>query len=57
MTVSESTLLSALQAVVDPNTGQDFVSTRQLKQLRIDGGTVRFEVELGYPALSQLDAP
>jgi len=56
MTVSESTLLSALQTVVDPNTGQDFVTTRQLKHVRIEGATVHFDVELGYPARSQIDA-
>jgi len=54
MTVSESALLSALQSVVDPNTGQDFVTTRQLKQLRIEGAQVSFEVELGYPAKTQI---
>jgi ATP-binding protein involved in chromosome partitioning len=52
--VTESALLEALQGVVDPNTGKDFVSTRQLKNLRIDGGDVSFDVELGYPAASQI---
>jgi ATP-binding protein involved in chromosome partitioning len=52
--VTESALLEALKAVVDPNTGKDFVSTRQLKNLRIDGGDVSFDVELGYPAASQV---
>ena len=46
----ESALLEALKSVVDPNTGHDFVSTKQLKNLRIDGGDVAFDVELGYPA-------
>ncbi|MEO6362536.1 MAG: Mrp/NBP35 family ATP-binding protein, partial [Caldimonas sp.] len=55
MALQESDLLSALQAVVDPETGRDFVSTRQLRNLRIDGGDVAFEVELGYPAKSQID--
>ena len=36
--------------MVDPNTGKDFVSTKQLKNLRIDGGDVSFDIELGYPA-------
>ncbi|MEY4563709.1 MAG: hypothetical protein RLZZ618_2986 [Pseudomonadota bacterium] len=53
MSVTETALTSALQTVIDPNTGKDFVSTRQLKNLRIDGGAVSFEVELGYPAKSQ----
>src|SRR4051812_28299898 len=52
---TDTALLDALKSVVDPNTGADFVSTRQLKNLRIDGGDVAFEVELGYPAKSQID--
>ncbi len=52
--VTESAVLEALKTVVDPNTGRDFVSTRQVKNLRIDGGDVSFDVELGYPAKSQI---
>jgi len=54
MTVAESALLDALKTVIDPNTGKDFVSTRQLKNLRVEGGDVAFDVELGYPAKSQI---
>ena len=54
MPVIESALLDALKTVTDPNTGKDFVSTRQLKNLRIEGGDVAFDVELGYPAKSQI---
>ena len=54
MTVADTALLDALKTVIDPNTGKDFVSTRQLKNLRIEGGDVTFEVELGYPAKSQI---
>jgi ATP-binding protein involved in chromosome partitioning len=56
MPVTESALLEALKTVVDPNTGNDFVSTKQLRNLRIDGGNVAFDVELGYPAKSQIPA-
>jgi ATP-binding protein involved in chromosome partitioning len=56
MPISEASLLEALQTVVDPNTGKDFVSTRQLKNLRIEGDLVAFDVELGYPAKSQVAA-
>ena len=56
MPVTEPALLEALKSVVDPNSGKDFVSTRQLKNLRIEGGDVSFDVELGYPAKSQLPA-
>ena len=49
-------LLQALQAVVDPNTGKDFVSTKALKNLSVSEGEVSFDVELGYPAKSQIPA-
>ncbi|MES3010566.1 MAG: iron-sulfur cluster carrier protein ApbC [Pseudomonadota bacterium] len=49
-------LLTALQAVVDPNTGKDFVSTKALKNLQITDGDVSFDVVLGYPAKSQMPA-
>ena len=51
----EAALLEQLQTVIDPQTGRDVVSTRQLRNLRIDGGDVSFEVELGYPARSQVE--
>jgi ATP-binding protein involved in chromosome partitioning len=56
MAVQESALLQALQAVLDPETGRDFVTTKQLKNLRIEGGDVFFDVEVGYPARSQIEA-
>jgi ATP-binding protein involved in chromosome partitioning len=55
MSVQEAPLLEALRGVVDPQTGLDFVSTKQLRNLRIEGGDVSFEVELGYPAKSLFD--
>jgi len=54
MPITETALLDALKTVTDPNTGRDFVSTKQVKNLRIDGGDVAFDVELGYPAKSQI---
>ena len=51
--VAESALLDALKTVVDPHTGKDFVTTRALKNLRIEDGDIAFQVEMGYPAKSQ----
>ena len=56
MPVSETALLDALRTVVDPQTQQDFVSGKQLRNLRIEGDQVSFDVELGYPAKSQIPA-
>jgi metal-sulfur cluster biosynthetic enzyme len=47
-------LQKALESVIDPNTGKDFVSTKALKNLVVEGGNVAFDVELGYPAKSQI---
>ena len=54
MAVTEQGLLAALTSVQDPHTGQDFVSTRALRNVQIHGGDVAFDVELGYPAKSLL---
>jgi ATP-binding protein involved in chromosome partitioning len=53
MPVTESALLESLKSVVDPNTGKDFVSGRQVRNVSVEGGSVSLEVELGYPARSQ----
>ncbi len=56
MAVTEQMLMDALKGVVDPNTGRDFVSTKSIKNLQVSGGDVAFDVELGYPAKSQMPA-
>ena len=53
---TDSQLLDALKAVTDPNTGRDFVSSKQLRNLRVDGADVAFDIELGYPGKSQMPA-
>ena len=56
MSLTESTVSDALKSVIDPNTGKDFVSTKLVKNLKVEGGDVAFDVELGYPAKSQIPA-
>jgi ATP-binding protein involved in chromosome partitioning len=56
MAATPEQLLQALAAVVDPNTGKDFVSTKAVKNLQVNAGDVSFDVELGYPAKSQIPA-
>ncbi len=55
MSLSEQQIRTALSGAVDPNTGKDFVAGKALKNLRIDGADVSFDIELGYPAKSQID--
>jgi ATP-binding protein involved in chromosome partitioning len=54
MAVTEQGLMEALRTVVDPNTGKDFVSARAIRNLTIGDGDVAFDIELGYPAKSQI---
>jgi ATP-binding protein involved in chromosome partitioning len=56
MSLTESAVTEALKSVVDPNTGKDFISTKQIRNLKVEGGDVSFDVELGYPAKSQIPA-
>jgi ATP-binding protein involved in chromosome partitioning len=56
MAVTEQALMEALKSVVDPNTGKDFVSTKAIRNVSVQDGDVAFDVELGYPAKSQIPA-
>ncbi|MFK7739857.1 MAG: Mrp/NBP35 family ATP-binding protein [Planctomycetota bacterium] len=47
---TESHVLDALRAVVDPDLHKDIVSLGFVKELRICGGTVAFQIELTTPA-------
>jgi ATP-binding protein involved in chromosome partitioning len=53
---TQDQLLAALAGVTDPNTGRDFVATKSVRNIQIEGGDVSFDLELGYPAKSQLAA-
>jgi len=47
---------AALSAVIDPNTRKDFVSTKSVKNIRVEGADIALDIELGYPAKSQAEA-
>ena len=55
MTVTVQDVSAALQAIVDPNTGKDLVAGKSARNIRVDGADVAVDVELGYPARSQVD--
>ena len=51
--LSQDPLLKVLSTVLDPNTGKDFVSSKQLKNLTVTADRVSIHIEMGYPAKSQ----
>lgn len=48
--VESGAVLEALKVVQDPDLGRDIVSLDFVKELRIDGGLVTFDIELTTPA-------
>jgi ATP-binding protein involved in chromosome partitioning len=55
MSITLETVREALSSVIDPNTGKDFVATKSAKNIKIDGANVSLDIELGYPAKSQIE--
>jgi ATP-binding protein involved in chromosome partitioning len=56
MSLSELQIQTALKEVIDPNTGKDLVATKTAKNIKVNGADVSVDVELGYPAKSQIEA-
>jgi ATP-binding protein involved in chromosome partitioning len=55
MPLSESDVRAQLAKLVDANTGKDYVAGRSVKAVRVAGGDVQVEIELGYPGRSQFE--
>ena len=56
MSVTVEAVQEAIKGLVDPNTKVDFVTAKNLKNLRVDDGDISLDIVLGYPAKSQFDA-
>ena len=56
MAVTVEAVKAALQGVVDPNTRKDYVAGKAARNIKVDGDDVSFDIELGYPAKTQIDA-
>jgi ATP-binding protein involved in chromosome partitioning len=55
MPLTEQDVQSALKEIVDPNTGKDLVATRSAKNVKVSGNNVSVDVELPYPAKTQIE--
>lgn len=55
MAVTMDAVQTALKNLIDPNTKKDFVTTRSAKNIRIEDGKVSLDIELGYPAKTQIE--
>ncbi len=55
MSISVEAVKAVLSGVVDPNTGKDLISSKSARNIQVDGANVTLDVELGYPANSQIE--
>lgn len=56
MSVTVEAVQGALKSLIDPNTKIDFVSAKNVKNLRVEDGEISLDIVLGYPAKSQFDS-
>ena len=56
MALTVETVQTALKGLIDPNTKIDFVTSKSVKNLKVDSGDISLDIALGYPAKSQFDA-
>ena len=56
MSITVEDVKAALSKIIDPNTTKDYVSGKAVKNLKVDNGDISLDIELGYPAKSQVDA-
>jgi ATP-binding protein involved in chromosome partitioning len=55
MPITQEQIHDVLKEAIDPNTGKDFFATKSARNIRIEGGDVTLEIELGYPARTQIE--
>ena len=54
MAITEQQVKDALQTLVDPNTHKDYITSKSARNIKVSGNDVTLDVQLGYPAKSQL---
>jgi len=55
MPLTQEIVQNALREIIDPNTGRDLVTTKSVKNLKVEGADMSLEVVLGYPAKTQIE--
>jgi ATP-binding protein involved in chromosome partitioning len=55
MAITEQQIKESLKELIDPNTGKDYVTGKEARNIRIDGDNVALDILLGYPAKTQIE--
>jgi ATP-binding protein involved in chromosome partitioning len=48
--ISKEQVKELLSKLVDPTAGKDYVTAKEVKDIRVEGANVSIDIELGYPA-------
>ena len=56
MVISEQQVQSVLSEITDLSTGKDYVTSKEARNIRIDGCNVALDIVLGYPAKSVIQS-
>jgi ATP-binding protein involved in chromosome partitioning len=56
VSVTVEAVQGVLKSLIDPNTSVDFVTAKNIKNLKVEDGDISLDIVLGYPAKSQFDA-
>lgn len=55
MAITEQQVQAALKDIIDPNTGKDYVTGKEARNIKVDGNNVSLDILLGYPAKTQVE--
>ena len=55
MAITDLQVQAALKELIDPNTGKDYVTGKEAKNIKIDGDNVALDILLGYPGKTQVE--
>ena len=55
MAITEQQVQAALKEITDPNTGKDYVTGKEARNIKVNGDNVSLDILLGYPAKTQVE--
>ena len=56
VTISELQVQAVLKEIIDPNTGKDYVTSKEVSEIRVNSNNVSLDIVLSYPAKSLIES-
>jgi ATP-binding protein involved in chromosome partitioning len=55
MAITEQQVQDALRKLIDPNTGKDYLTSKEARNIRVTGNDIAVDIVLGYPSRTQFE--